>query len=101
MFLRPFGVQSVEIPLWPEDVVGSYSGATGDHGYGVWTFPQNMIVGVQREIKVYREYKPKKDAIEYTVYTRVANQIENLDAAVTVTNIKVDSSDIDEQFGQT
>lgn len=94
IFLKPFGVEPVEIPLWPEDVSGSYSGATGDHGYGVWTFPQNMIVGVQREIKVYREYKPKKDAIEYTVYTRVANQIENLDAAVTVSDIKVDAATI-------
>jgi len=94
IFLRPFGVDPVEIPLWPEDVTGSYSAASGDHGYGVWTFPKNMVVGVQREIKVYREYKPKKDSIEYTVYTRVANQIENLDAAVTVTNIKVDEADI-------
>lgn len=90
IFLKPFGVEPVEIPLFPEDVSGSYSGASGDHGYGFWTFPKNMIVGVQREIKVYREYKPKKDAIEYTVYTRVANQIENLDAAVSVTNIAVD-----------
>lgn len=94
IFLRPFGVTMQEIPLWPEDVDGTYSGATGDHGFGVWTFPKNMIVGVQREIKVYREYKPKKDAIEYTVFTRVANQIENLDAAVTVTDIKVDAAEI-------
>lgn len=94
IFLKPFGVELVEVPLWPEDVGGSYTGASGDHGYGVWTFPQNMIVGVQREIKVYREYKPKKDAIEYTVYTRVANQIENLDAAVTVSDIKVDAATI-------
>jgi hypothetical protein len=87
--IRPFGVTPVEIPLFPEDVDGTYSAATGDHGYGIWTFPKNMIIGVQREIKVYREYKPKKDSIEYTVYTRVANQIENLDAAVTLTDIKV------------
>jgi HK97 family phage major capsid protein len=94
IFLRPFGVDSVEIPLWPEDTEGAYSGATGDHGMGVWTFPKNMVIGVQREIKVYREYKPKKDTIEYTVYTRVANQIENLDAAVTVVDIGVDDADI-------
>jgi hypothetical protein len=87
-------VTLTEIPLFPEDIQGSYSGATVGHGLGVWTFPKNMIVGVQREIKVYREYKPKKDAIEYTVYTRVANQIENLDAAVTVTDIAVDGADI-------
>lgn len=77
--VRPFGVVPVEIPLFPEDT----------HGVGVWTFPKNMIIGVQREIVVYREFKPKKDSIEYTVYTRVANQIENLDAAVTVSNISV------------
>ena len=94
IFLRPFGVTLTEIPLFPEDADGTYSGATGDHGLGIWTFPKNMIVGVQREIKVYREYKPKKDAIEYTVYTRVANQIENLDAAVTVTDIELDTATI-------
>lgn len=94
IFLRPFGVDSIEIPLWPEDAEGTYSGASGDHGMGVWTFPKNMVIGVQREIKVYREYKPKKDSIEYTVYTRVANQIENLDAAVTVTDIGVNDADI-------
>jgi HK97 family phage major capsid protein len=95
VWFRPFGVTPVEIPLFPEDVDGTYSGASGDHGYGVWTFPKNMIIGVQREIKVYREYKPKKDAIEYTVYTRVANQIENLDAAVTVSDIAVSTADIE------
>lgn len=90
--LRPFGVTPVEIPLLPEDLDGTYSGATGDHGIGIWTFPKNMIVGVQREITVYREFKPKKDTIEYTVYTRVANQIENLDAAVTVTDVAVQTA---------
>lgn len=85
--IRPFGVDLKEVPLFPEDVAGDYSGAAGDHGYGIWTFPNNFIVGVQREITVYREFKPKKDSIEYTVYTRVANQIENLDSVVTVKNI--------------
>ena len=87
--LRPFGINLWEVPLFPEDVEGDYSGAAGNHGFGVWTFPNNFIVGVQREITVYREFKPKKDSIEYTVYTRVANQIENLDSAVTITNIGV------------
>lgn len=67
--LRPFGVVPWEVPLLPEDAEGTYSGADGDHGYGFWTFPKNMIAGVQREITVYREFKPKKDSIEYTVYT--------------------------------
>jgi HK97 family phage major capsid protein len=87
--VRPFGLQLVEVPLLPEDVAGTYSGASGNHGYGIWTFPRNFIVGVQREIAVYREFKPKKDAIEYTVYTRVANQIENLDAVVIAQDVKL------------
>jgi hypothetical protein len=85
--IRPFGLNLWEVPLFPEDLAGTHSGASGDHGLGIWAFPQNFIVGVQREITVYREFKPKKDSIEYTVYTRVANQIENLDSVVTVTNI--------------
>jgi hypothetical protein len=87
--VRPFGLSLAEVPLLPEDVAGSYSGASGNHGYGIWAFPQNFIVGVQREITVYREFKPKKDSIEYTVYTRVANQIENLDSVVIAKDIKV------------
>jgi hypothetical protein len=87
--IRPFGMNLVEVPLMPEDVAGSYSGASGDHGYALWAFPQNFIVGVQRDITVYREFKPKKDSIEYTVYTRVANQIENLDSIVIAKDIKV------------
>lgn len=85
--IRPFGMNLWEVPLFPEDTAGTHSGASGDHGFGIWAFPQNFIVGVQREITVYREFKPKKDSIEYTVYTRVANQIENLDSVVTVRNI--------------
>jgi hypothetical protein len=87
--VRPFGINLWEVPLFPEDVDGDYSGATGNHGYGIWAMPNNFIVGVQREITVYREFKPKKDSVEYTVYTRVANQIENLDAVVTTKNIAV------------
>ena len=87
--IRPFGVSVMEVPLQPEAISGTYSGATGNHGYLDLTFPQNRIVGVQREIKVYRDFRPKKDAIEYTAFMRVANQIENLDAWVVVKDVKV------------
>jgi hypothetical protein len=86
---RPFGVTLKEVPLFVEDADGTYSGATGDHGHLELTFPDNRIVGIKREITVHREFKPKKDAIEYTVYTRVGVQWENLDALVVVRNIKV------------
>jgi len=84
-----FGIPTQEVPLFLETVDGDYSGATGDHGDLWLTFPQNMLWGVKREIQVYREFKPKKDTIEYTMYCRVGTQIENADAFVVVKNIKV------------
>lgn len=86
-----FGVPIMEIPMFNETLAGSYSGATGNHGYVELTFPNNRIVGVKREITVYREFKAKKDSIEYTMFTRVGVQIENLDSYVVVKNVKVSS----------
>jgi hypothetical protein len=86
---RPFGVELKEVPLFVEDADGTHSGASGDHGHVELTFPKNRLIGVKREITVYREFKPKKDSIEYTVYTRVGVQWEELDAVVIVRNIKV------------
>jgi hypothetical protein len=68
---------------------GDYSGATGEHGELWLTFPQNLLWGIKREIKVVREYKAKKDTIEYTMFCRVGTQVENADAFVVVKNIKV------------
>jgi hypothetical protein len=87
--LRPFGIPLWEVPLYEETEAGTYSAATGSHGVLELTFPQNRIVGVQREIVVYREFKPKKDTIEYTQFIRVAGQIEHADAYVHVRNVKV------------
>lgn len=89
--IRPFGVGLMEVPLFLETVSGTYSGATGNHSWVDLTFPQNRIVGVQREIKVYREFEPKKDSIEYTAYMRICNQVENLDAWVYVKDVKIQS----------
>lgn len=72
----------------PESVAGDYGGAAGDHAYLLMTFPQNHIIGIQREIVVYREFKPKKDTIEYTQFTRVASNVENFDAYVITKNVK-------------
>lgn len=84
-----FGVPVVEVPMYDTAMAGTYSGATGNHGDLELTFPQNRLWGVKREIQVFREFKPKKDTIEYTVFCRVGVQIENLDAWVIVTNVKV------------
>lgn len=84
-----FGIPTQEVPLFDETLDGDYATPTGDHGDLWLTFPQNMLWGVKREIQVYREFKPKKDTIEYTMYCRVGTQIENADAFVVVKNIKV------------
>ena len=89
--LRPYGIPLWEVPLYEETEAGDYSGATGNHGVVELTFPQNRIIGIQRDITIYREFEPKKDTIEYTQDIRVANQIENLDAYVHVKNVRVRS----------
>lgn len=86
-----FGIPVVEVPLINETRTGTYSGATGQHGEVHLTFPQNFIVGIKRDVTVYREFKPKKDTIEYTLYIRVGVAVENLDSFVVVRNVKVAS----------
>lgn len=86
---RPFGVELREIPLFDETATGTYSGSTGQHGHVELTFPKNRVLGIRRSIEVHREFKPKKDAIEYTVYTRAGVNIENADAYVVGKNLKV------------
>jgi len=86
---RLFGVPYQEVPLFDETLDGTYTGATGDHGELWLTFPQNLLWGVKREIKVVREYAPKKDTIEYTMFCRVGVQVENPEAFVIVRNIAV------------
>jgi hypothetical protein len=83
----PFGVPLQEVPLFEAyDANGASSGV--QDGGDLWLIdPQNLIWGVKREITVYREFKPKKDAIEYTVYARVGTAVENGEAAVVVKNI--------------
>jgi hypothetical protein len=62
-----FGIPVMEVPLYP------------DH-YVDLTFPQNRIWGFQRDVTVHREFKPKKDTIEYTVYIRMGVNVEELSA---------------------
>ena len=86
-----FGIPVREVPLFSETESGTYSGASGNHSSVELTFPQNRIWGIKREITVHREFKPKKDAIEYTVFVRTGVQIENTEAFVRVNNVKVSS----------
>lgn len=64
---RVLGIDVMEVPYYPIDYVDL-------------TFPQNRVWGFQRDITVNREYKAKKDTIEYTVFVRLGITWEELDA---------------------
>jgi hypothetical protein len=64
---RVLGVEVQEVPYYPA-------------GYVDLTFPANRVWGFQRDITVNRQYVPKKDTIEYTVFIRFGLQWEELDA---------------------
>lgn len=64
---RVLGLPIVEVPYFPDDYVSL-------------TFPENRIWGFQRDVTVHREFKPKKDTIEYTVFVRFGVQVEETDA---------------------
>lgn len=84
----PYGVPATEVPLFPiydADGAGAGTATASD----LWlTDPNNLIWGIRRAITVYREFKPKKDAIEYTMFTRVGANVENPAASVVVKNVK-------------
>jgi hypothetical protein len=87
--ISPFGIPLIEVPLMPETATGDYSGATGYHGHVELTFPNNRVIGIHRDITVYRQFKPKTDTIEYTQFMRVASNIENADSYVIGKNVKL------------
>ena len=95
-----FGIPVINVPLMDEtrDSAGKavgeagYNDASGLFGDVHLTFPQNFIVGIKRDVTVYRLFQPKKDTIEYTLYIRVGCAFENYDAHVIVTNVKVGGS---------
>jgi hypothetical protein len=86
-----FGIPIVEVPLLNETQTGTYATPTGSHGDIHLTFPNNVVIGIKRDVTVYRFFQPRKDTIEYTMYTRVGVQIEQADAWVVVKNVKVAS----------
>jgi hypothetical protein len=64
---RVLGIEVQEVPYYPA-------------GYIDLTFPANRVWGFQRDITVNREYRPKKDTVEYTVFVRFGIQWEEQDA---------------------
>ena len=86
-----FGIPIIEVPLLNETQTGDYSAATGSHGDIHLSFPNNVVIGIKRDVTVYRFFWPRKDSVEYTMYTRVGVQIEQADAWIVVKNVKVAS----------
>ena len=86
-----FGIPIVEVPLLNETQTGDYTTPTGSHGDIHLSFPNNVVIGIKRDVTVYRFFQPRKDTVEYTMYTRVGVQIEQADAWVVVKNVKVAS----------
>jgi hypothetical protein len=86
-----FGIPIVEVPLLSETQAGTYASPSGSHGDIHLTFPNNVVIGIKRDVTVYRFFWPRKDSVEYTMYTRVGVQIEQADAWVVVKNVKVAS----------
>ena len=86
-----FGIPIVEVPLLSETQTGDYASPSGSHGDIHLTFPNNVVIGIKRDVTVYRFFWPRKDSVEYTMYTRVGVQIEQADAWVVVKNVKVAS----------
>ena len=86
-----FGIPIVEVPLLNETQTGTYATPTGSHGDIHLTFPNNVVIGIKRDVTVYRFFQPRKDSVEYTLYTRVGVQIEQANAWVVVKDVKVSS----------
>ena len=84
-----FGIPVINVPLINETQTFSGSNTAGDVHL---TFPQNFIIGIKRDVTVYRLFQPKKDTIEYTLFIRVGCVIENYDAHVIVKNVVVQAS---------
>ena len=62
-----FGLPVLEVPLYPDNYIDL-------------TMPSNRIWGFQRDVTVHREFKPKKDTVEYTVYVRMGVALEEKSA---------------------
>jgi len=51
--------------------------------------PKNFINVILRKTEIYSEFRPRKDAIEVTIYNEVADIIENLEAVVKCVNLRL------------
>ena len=81
-----YGIPVINVPLITETQTFAAQNNCGDLHL---TFPQNFVIGIKRDVTVYRLFQPKKDTIEYTLFIRVGCVMENYDAHVIVKNVAV------------
>jgi hypothetical protein len=88
----PLGIPMVMVPLIPEDQTDD-DGTVVHTGLSfIWlTFPENFIFLQRRYIETYWEFRPRRDKWENTTYTEVDMLVENTNAIVKATNVKVDT----------
>jgi hypothetical protein len=88
--LQAYGVPIIEVPIFPENL-DRFGGSEGwtDSSFIWLTFPQNLIMIISRELELYWEFKPRKDAWEATIYAKIGAQLENTDALVLGHSIRI------------
>lgn len=90
--LRPYGVPVRELPLQSEGFAQGGddpdANPSPSYGYVELTFPKNRVLGIKREVKVYRKFAEKKDTWEFTAFVRLGVQLDNEDAYVGVYDVQ-------------
>lgn len=84
-----FGIPIIEVPLLPQELSGTYPGASGNHTDVILTFPENFITGVLEDIVVFHWFNARKDAHEFTLYVEVDFQVENNEAVVLARDVRI------------
>ena len=84
-----YGIPIIEVPQMPQELTGTYGGATGSHADVILTFPENFITGVLEDIVVFHWFNSRKDSHEFTMYLEVDFEWENLSAVVLLRDVKV------------
>ena len=88
--VSPLGIQVVEVPLIPQDLAGS---GTASSGTFLWLMdPRNFIYVIQRQMTMHREFRPRSDKMEFTLYHRPDFIVENTDAIVKAVNVLTDEA---------
>jgi len=85
------GIPLIVVPKIPENL--TLTGTSGTTGSFIWLIdPKNLIMVVQREMKVEWERVPRSDHDELTIHMRVDFLVENTDAVVKATDLGVHQS---------